>query len=245
MTTSISIRLCVDLYGVTNIVSGVIIQGAPNTDEWVESFKVRTGIQECNLNYIVGADIYNPVIFTGNYDSNTEVTNYFPQPVTARFVRIEPTAWKVKTSLRFEVTGCFTNYQPPVCETGWKGFGSYCYYFDDIARVPYAEAETACQNLGAKLVSIHSQDENDFVGYFAKHDGVGNSWFGWWIGLDDRTVTYSYQWVDGTSVDFLNWIAGEPNRSNENCAKIAPKKGEQWYDVSCTLLYPYICKKAG
>ena len=33
-------------------------------------------------------------------------THNFPQPVEARFLRIEPTAWNEYCALRFEVLGC-------------------------------------------------------------------------------------------------------------------------------------------
>ena len=46
-----------DLYGETNIVSGVVTQGSPPVhDQWVNSFKVRVGVVECNLTYIVDSD---------------------------------------------------------------------------------------------------------------------------------------------------------------------------------------------
>ena len=55
----------VDLYGESNVVSGVITQGAPDSDEWVQSFKVKTGTQLCNLQYVVGSD-NNPMVSVTN-----------------------------------------------------------------------------------------------------------------------------------------------------------------------------------
>ena len=48
--------LQVDLYGGTNTVSGVVTQGSPTSHEWVSSFKVRVGVVECDLRYIVDSD---------------------------------------------------------------------------------------------------------------------------------------------------------------------------------------------
>ena len=51
--------------------------------------------------------IYN---FYGNSDKDTPVTNMFlGSPVRARFIRIQPTAWNNKISMRFEVLGCGGN----------------------------------------------------------------------------------------------------------------------------------------
>ena len=44
------------MYGGTNIVSGVVTQGSPTSNEWVSSFKVRIGVVECELRYIVDSD---------------------------------------------------------------------------------------------------------------------------------------------------------------------------------------------
>ena len=51
-----------------------------------------------------------------------------------------------------------------VCETDWLPFGCHCYYFEHTASVTFSDAQTECQNNGSKLLSIHSQEEQDFVG---------------------------------------------------------------------------------
>ena len=51
----------VELYGASDVVSGIITQGAPSSDQWVKNFKVRTGVQDCDLQYIVGTDNYPTV----------------------------------------------------------------------------------------------------------------------------------------------------------------------------------------
>ena len=45
-------------------------------------------------------------IFTGNTDRNTKITNIFPEPVTARCIRINPRTWKSYVNMRFDVLGC-------------------------------------------------------------------------------------------------------------------------------------------
>ena len=46
----------VDLYGITEVVGGVVTQGSPINSEWVKSFTVRVGVVECDLGYIFDND---------------------------------------------------------------------------------------------------------------------------------------------------------------------------------------------
>ena len=45
-----------DLYGITEVVGGVVTQGSPTNSQWVNSFKVHVGVVECDLRYIVDND---------------------------------------------------------------------------------------------------------------------------------------------------------------------------------------------
>ncbi|KAK7483903.1 hypothetical protein BaRGS_00024787, partial [Batillaria attramentaria] len=49
-------------------------------------------------------------VFTGNSDSVTPVTHMFQQPISARYVRINPVTWEGRIALRFELHGCFEPY---------------------------------------------------------------------------------------------------------------------------------------
>ncbi|CAJ0952219.1 unnamed protein product, partial [Mesorhabditis belari] len=57
----------------------------------------------------------------------------------------------------------------PACPAGWVPFNGKCYYFQDpvledhfVSFTIYG-AEDACQSMGATVVSIHSQEEFDFL----------------------------------------------------------------------------------
>ena len=45
-------------------------------------------------------------IFIGNKDRNTPVTSMFTIPLSARFIRINPTDWRNVPAMRFEVLEC-------------------------------------------------------------------------------------------------------------------------------------------
>ncbi|CAH1794007.1 unnamed protein product, partial [Owenia fusiformis] len=80
-------------------VSGVVTQGRFDEDQWVESYKFFYGDTEDKL------EEYEEIL-PGNEDRNRHVINLIEPPVNARFVRINPQAWKDHVSLRFDVIGC-------------------------------------------------------------------------------------------------------------------------------------------
>lgn len=65
------------------------------------------------------------------------------------------------------------------CLEGWIEWNETCYFFEQNSRKEWNEGRTDCVKKskgGGDLVSIHSQEENDFVFYMSKGYTV-------WIGL--------------------------------------------------------------
>ncbi|XP_071945195.1 lactadherin-like [Antedon mediterranea] len=92
--------------GALKWVTGVITQGRNWTySQWVTTFEVLYSIDGNNFKYIIEADD-TTMEFVGNANRNSQVTNLFPKPVIARYIRIHPTAWLHAICLRFEVLGC-------------------------------------------------------------------------------------------------------------------------------------------
>ncbi|MBW3040221.1 hypothetical protein CU309_05130, partial [Prochlorococcus marinus str. MU1405] len=76
------------------------------------------------------------------------------------------------------------------------------------------EAQAAAKELGGNLVSINSQEEQDFiVNTFLSQDDGEN---GKWIGLNDKDQEGNWVWSDGSSVDFTSWNTGEPNDEQDD-----------------------------
>ena len=111
-------------------VTGLVTQGHPHYNQYVKRFVVQ--YSETGL---IWEDVMEPEVtyakqFQGNTDSSTPVTNLFPEPVFARYVRIVPTDFHSSISLRVELKGCDvmeTTTPPPtvtpalegVCIDGW------------------------------------------------------------------------------------------------------------------------------
>ena len=76
---------------------GVITQGRGDAPQWVTNFMVLYSDDGVNWTAVDDGRV-----FQGNSDQNTHVTNYFDTPVTARTLRIKPTAWNSYISMRFD-----------------------------------------------------------------------------------------------------------------------------------------------
>ena len=121
------------------------------------------------------------------------------------------------------------------CEPEWTGHDGFCY----IKRADMDLAKGVndkCHELGAEMVSVHSDSERRFVTQLAQGQV--------WIGLH-RNEEGGFEWTDETGLDFQAWKPGEPNNGGgwgeENCA-VADETGF-WNDVSCSDWNYGVCKK--
>lgn len=127
-----------------------------------------------------------------------------------------------------------------ICGVDWTCHKSSCYYFSFHIKT-WMMAKKDCEDMGAHLVVINSEEEMIFIEKFSYASLI-------WIGLTDMDGTW--KWVDGTSyastVKFWqfsqpdNW-SGHENGENEDCATILPVR--KWNDDNCSRRIPYICEK--
>ncbi|XP_076369994.1 hemocytin-like isoform X2 [Tachypleus tridentatus] len=90
-------------------VTAVITQGRDGVPQWVTSFMTQYSNDGKTWNTIADVNGEDKV-FSGNFDSNTKVTNYFPSTIRTRYLRILPVNWKNWISMQLEVLGCFHPY---------------------------------------------------------------------------------------------------------------------------------------
>jgi len=95
--------------GAEKSIVGVITQGRADCDQRVTNFKVSTSLDGTTWTAVDGGKV-----FPGNNDRNTKLTNKFISPVTARYVRIEPTAWNQHVSMRSGILALTCNAKDPL-----------------------------------------------------------------------------------------------------------------------------------
>ncbi|XP_071824781.1 macrophage mannose receptor 1-like isoform X2 [Apostichopus japonicus] len=155
-------------------------------------------------------------------------------------------------------TGCSSNYRgickytslvkptlppetPGSCPMDWLTYGNDCLLIRAGAgdQASFPEAQYICRTYGAQLSSIHSKAENDFILSTVQATNTDV-----WIGLD-RDLNGAYRWVDGSSVNYLNWADNEPSYQagdiEELCVEMYPSSG-LWNDRECLQKQGYVCK---
>nr|AAZ50391.1 snEchinoidin [Mesocentrotus nudus] len=168
---------------------------------------------------------------------------------------------------------CPTGIAGCCCPKLWTGFREHCYRFFSHELI-WQAAESFCRNFtvpslgewgevtgnrSGHLVSIHSQAEQDFVtALYESSRKKGDINAGHWFGLHDTATEGTFEWTDGTPVDFTHWEPGQPDNEdytryhpdlseNENCGVMRSLSGNEWRDGRCeqprnTVVHYFICK---
>ncbi|CAG2193307.1 CD206 [Mytilus edulis] len=123
------------------------------------------------------------------------------------------------------------------CPAGWTAFQTWCYKVYNTEKT-WMIAREYCVNIGADLLSIHSEQEAVFV----RDTLSGSNSHSFWIGLNDFLKKSSFRWSDNSAYDFSKWNPNEPNNYNgkEDCVQISYKY--RWNDLPCFSQLQFICK---
>ena len=97
--------------------------------------------------------------------------------------------------------------------------------------VSWSDAKEICEKAGGHLVTINSEDEQNFINHLLLRDNANCYWTG---GIK---VPGSWQWVTGENITYRNWAKGEPNNldGDETVMMIYGKNSSnigQWNDES-------------
>ncbi|KAJ8019543.1 Alpha-N-acetylgalactosamine-specific lectin [Holothuria leucospilota] len=139
------------------------------------------------------------------------------------------------------------------CQDFWTSFGGHCYRYVG-KHVRWTEAEAICTGFGdAHLVSIHSQEEFDFVYDLWKEsrDDVANTQFvhqGLWTGLTDKDSEGTFKYTDGSAKDYDAFAHGEPSdrKGDQDYVHIWDRPGYEpfWNDAQNWHKFQVMCKQS-
>ncbi|XP_029976933.1 galactose-specific lectin nattectin-like [Salarias fasciatus] len=126
------------------------------------------------------------------------------------------------------------------CPLFWYSFKDRCYRYV-AADKTWADAELYCVSLGANLVSIHSEEEHNFVNWLIKSLNPEQSYT--WIGLSDVHKEGAWMWSDGSRFNFAVWDVGQPDNCQriEHCGHTNYGKLFRWNDTPCSILFRFVC----
>ena len=128
----------------------------------------------------------------------------------------------------------------PTCQEGWRAGpkSEFCYRPTPTNCGLWENCQNECIEMESHLTSIHSDEENNFVGQMANETGMKGAWIGGIKAPDssgghDNTRMYQggryrrgepiiYRWTDGTPMDYERWNGGQPNnlRGGQGCVEI-------------------------
>uniref|UniRef100_G1QE83 C-type lectin domain family 4 member D n=1 Tax=Myotis lucifugus TaxID=59463 RepID=G1QE83_MYOLU len=128
------------------------------------------------------------------------------------------------------------------CPIGWRAFQSSCYFpFHD--KKTWVESGRNCTGLGAHLVTISTEAEQNFITQFLDRR------FSYFLGLSHENPEGLWQWVNRTpfNLHMEFWYKGEPNNhQKENCVVLVNDQNKwTWNNFSCNFEASRICRKPG
>ena len=120
--------------------------------------------------------------------------------------------------------------------------GHYYELYDDV--LSWKEAKEYCESLGGHLVTITSQNENNFVQGLTS-DGTQTNYY---IGGTDEETEGTWKWVTGEAFSYINLGDGEPSATEyekEDYLFIGKSDGK-WRDIvnitGGVKVYGFICE---
>lgn len=114
-------------------ITSIVTMGKQHSPEFVQEFKIFYGDTGGDFTEYKDRE-GNPKLFRGNSDGNTEVRNMFEYPIIAQYIRINPTRWRDRISLRAELYGC--EYEAEALQLDGKS-----YVVMDLNRRPVTSTE--------------------------------------------------------------------------------------------------------
>ncbi|GMT20008.1 hypothetical protein PFISCL1PPCAC_11305, partial [Pristionchus fissidentatus] len=105
----------------------------------------------------------------------------------------------------------------------------------------WTEISGTCRNIAASVISIHTQQENSFVRRMAVSKGLLN---GLMLGATFNKENNTYQWSDGSELDYNNFAPGFPIDGFGDCVAMETNNvNGPWINIDCSTPLPFACAR--
>ena len=121
-----------------------------------------------------------------------------------------------------------------------KTFNNHKYEYYDYS-ISWKQAESICNLKGGHLVTITSQEEQNFVNNLIS-DHPQNCV---WAGATDEIVEDNWMWVTGEIFSYTNWAPNEPNNTNSSENFLHLNEKGKWNDINengDSFKFGFICE---
>jgi len=192
-----------------------------------------------------GPGVYT-IIYTATDVCGNKVTHSFTITVTGGGLDIVCPANITVTQNDPTIHGAYVSWNLPTvnscggCNDTLPGFiymGTYNghRYFCSLQPATWQSAHNICRSLGGNLASIGSAAENAWV----QSKLMGATAF---IGLHDSRVEGSFEWTDGSPLNYTNWYPGQPNNANGDQDFVEMLPDGTWNDQYTSCVREFICE---
>ncbi|MHA2296059.1 MAG: lectin-like protein [Candidatus Hodarchaeales archaeon] len=133
----------------------------------------------------------------------------------------------------------FDNLRFYVCE--WDAISGRVTYNDHEYQLftdskTWTDAKADCEARGGHLVTISSNEENDFVSGLTEPDTSV------WIGFTDEENEGDWRWITGEPVTYTNWDSSEPNDAPPGEDHAELYSSGKWNDLPGDYGGYYVCE---
>ncbi|KAM6443606.1 pulmonary surfactant-associated protein A-like [Liasis olivaceus] len=118
---------------------------------------------------------------------------------------------------------------PSITRIGTKIFAS------NGAEANFEIAKAICYNFGGQLASPRNTEENNAAAKLASK--LGRHAF---LGMTDQETEGTFKHLDGDTIEYSGWAAGEPNGEHEDCIELY--LDGKWNDITCNASRLILCE---
>uniref|UniRef100_A0A915KZ50 C-type lectin domain-containing protein n=1 Tax=Romanomermis culicivorax TaxID=13658 RepID=A0A915KZ50_ROMCU len=124
----------------------------------------------------------------------------------------------------------------------WCRYEDKCYKIDTTPKI-WMDAKTSCQNYGADLLSIHNENELNYIleNFLKNWDSEDTFWTGLskYESMDER-----FRWSDGTPLNYAPTTKiGYKEWRTASCFLLDPANGPMWKLDRCDEKHMSLCSK--